>query len=182
MKRIIVVFLAAVLTFCMTGCGEKNNNKMEEVEITFSQADTDTQDKFSSNSVLDGNTGEVNSEKNPETTYEEIVECYELDGPWHLDEKKFENVNFEDDFPGYAEWGSSMEIRSNGQISWYIGAEGWNGTYEYVQYGICADMKSDMDNTERTWEFYVIEDNGSANLKMIYGEYELIWMYGEPED
>ena len=49
-------------------------------------------------------------------------------GPWHLaDNTDLETLS--EVFPGAAEFGSRMEIRSDGNISWYIGADGAMGTY-----------------------------------------------------
>ena len=48
----------------------------------------------------------------------------DLTGPWHLDTYRNDLSDFSSLFAGYAEFGATMEIRSNGQISWYIGAEG----------------------------------------------------------
>ena len=51
-----------------------------------------------------------------------------LVGPWHLaDDTDMETLS--EVFPGAGEFGSGMEIRSDGRISWYIGADGAMGSY-----------------------------------------------------
>lgn len=106
----------------------------------------------------------------------------DLTGPWHLDEKEYDPDYLAETFPGYGEWGSSMEIRSNGQISWYIGAEGWNGTYELDSNGLRANMIADLDRTEKTWFFKLVEGSGNASLKMDYNGTALVWKYGDQPD
>lgn len=108
--------------------------------------------------------------------------CYDLTGPWYLDVKGNDPDYLAESFPGYGEWGSSMEIRSNGQISWYIGAEGWNGTYKLDSNGLRANMISDLDKTEKTWLFQLVEESGSASLKMDYNGTDLVWKYGDQPD
>ena len=51
-------------------------------------------------------------------------------GLWHLDEGS-DLEALSGYFPGAAEFGSGMEIRSDGSISWFIGADGAAGTYTY---------------------------------------------------
>ena len=106
MKRIVSLFLAAVCCLCFTAC-----NKVRKEAPPLAQEET--------------------IHLPPEESVE-IVQDVELVGPWHLDGEKNDLAAFADSlelFPGYGEWGASMEIRSNGQMSWYIGAESWHGTY-----------------------------------------------------
>ena len=44
--------------------------------------------------------------------------------PWHLAEDEKDNSTAIEAIPGAMEFGSSMEITSDGHISWYIGADG----------------------------------------------------------
>ena len=48
----------------------------------------------------------------------------DLVGPWHLAEDEKDNSTAIEAIPGAIEFGSSMEITSDGHISWYIGADG----------------------------------------------------------
>ena len=67
-----------------------------------------------------------------------------LVGPWHLaDDTYLEPLS--EVFPGAAEFGSRMEIRSDGNISWYIGADGAMGTYIIEGNALTADVTGELD-------------------------------------
>ena len=115
---------------------------------------------------------------------ESIQQSVELVGPWHLDGEKNALSAFEDSldlFPGYGEWGASMEIRSNGQMSWYIGAEGWHGTYTLEDGAIHAQLTSDLEESTQLWEFRITEEEGKAELEMDYQDMTIYWVYGDQE-
>ena len=61
-----------------------------------------------------------------ETTKPETVTlaAENLVGPWHLAEDEKDNSTAIEALPGAMEFGNSMEITSDGHISWYIGADG----------------------------------------------------------
>ena len=106
-------------------------------------------------------------------------------GPWHLDSEKNNLAAFADSldlFPGYGEWGASMEIRSNGQMSWYIGAESWHGTYTAEDEVIHAQLTSDLEQSTQNWDFRITEENGVAELEMDYPGMTIYWAYGDRED
>ena len=106
-------------------------------------------------------------------------------GLWHLDSEKNDLAAFADSldlFPGYGEWGASMEIRSDGQMSWYIGAEGWHGTYEVDGETLHAEMNSELDGRTLSWAFHITTENGSAMLETEYEDITLCWIYGEAEE
>lgn len=106
-------------------------------------------------------------------------------GPWHLDSKKNDLdafVNSLDLFPGYGEWGAAMEIRSNGQMSWYIGAEGWHGTYNVEDGVIHAQLTSDLEQATQLWSFRITTENEAAELEMDYQDMTIYWAYGDRED
>lgn len=121
----------------------------------------------------------VDFESMNEIFSEEAVQPFAFMGPWHLEE---ESVSFDlsDVFTSYAELGSAMEIRSNGQISWHIGAEAWIGEYRIEQDVIQADVKSLLDDTEKTWKLRLSEKEGKQTLRMERESYSLVWIYGEP--
>ena len=48
----------------------------------------------------------------------------DLVGPWHLADDEKDNATAIEAIPSALEFGSSMEITSDGHISWYIGADG----------------------------------------------------------
>ena len=155
MKRIIALLLAASLCLCLLAC-----DKIPESEQAYTEA-TDTE-------------GIENVKQN-------IV----LVGPWHLDSEKNDLAAFADSlelFPGYGEWGASMEIRSNGQMSWYIGAEGWHGTYTVEDGVLRAQLTSDSEQTTQSWDFRIMEENASAVLQMDYQDMTIFWVYGDRED
>ena len=47
-----------------------------------------------------------------------------LVGPWHLADDEKDNATAIEAIPSAIEFGNSMEITSDGHISWYIGADG----------------------------------------------------------
>ena len=116
MKRLFGLLLAATLCFSLEACSLKAETVPDTQEV-HTQA----------TSQLETEAAETTA-----ATEEPIQLNYDLIGPWHLDESKNDLAAFADSlelFPGYGEWGASMEICGNGEMSWYIGAEGWHGTY-----------------------------------------------------
>ena len=108
-----------------------------------------------------------------------------MTGPWHLDSGKNDLDEFAgslDLFPGYGEWGAGMEIQSDGQMSWYIGAEGWHGTYTLADGVIHAQLTSDAEQTSQLWNFRIAMANESAILEMDYKDMTIYWAYGSQED
>ena len=109
----------------------------------------------------------------------------ELVGSWHLDSEKNDLASFSDFldlFPGYGEWGASMKIRSDGQMSWYIGAEGWHGTYTVEDGVIHAQLTSDLEQSTQLWDFRVVTKNETAELEMDHKDMTIYWVYGEQEE
>ena len=114
-----------------------------------------------------------------------MQQSIELVGPWHLDREKNDLDAFADSldlFPGYGEWGAGMEIRSDGQMSWYIGAEGWHGTYTLEDGVIHAQLTSDLEQSTRLWDFRIAAEKEMAILEMDYEDMILYWAYGDQED
>ena len=159
MKRIIVLFLAVMLTLSLAACGKE--------PVSEQQNDS---------SVQSGNTAESS---------EETVKSIELVGSWHLDEERNDLAGFADSidlFPGYGEWGAGMEIGSDGQMSWYIGAESWHGTYTVEDGIIKAQLTSDLDQTAQLWEIDITAEEETTVLKMTYHDLAIYWVYGEQAD
>ena len=75
-----------------------------------------------------------------------------------------------------------MEIRSNGQMSCYIGAESWQGTYTAEDGVIYAQLTSDLEQSTQKWDFRITEENGTAELEMDYPGMTIYWAYGDRED
>ena len=133
---------------------------------------------------------EETKETNPQSantaaTEESIQLNYELIGPWHLDGSKNDLDAFANSlelFPGYGEWGASMEIRGNGEMSWYIGAEGWHGTYSVEKNTLHAFLTSDLEQTTQSWDMRITSENGTAGLEMDYKDRTIYWTYGDQEE
>ena len=107
--------------------------------------------------------------------------CADLTGPWHLDGTRNDLAAFADLFPGYAEWDAGMEIRSDGRMSWYIGAEGWHGTCTAEGASLHAALISDLDQTAKDWDFRAAAENGACLLEMPYEDITVYWIRGEEE-
>ena len=75
-----------------------------------------------------------------------------------------------------------MEIRSDGQISWYIGAEGWHGTYTVEDGAIHAQLTYDLEQSTRLWDFRITAENEAAVLELDYKDMTIYWVYGDQED
>ena len=103
----------------------------------------------------------------------------ELTGPWHLDSQRNDLTAFQDIFPCYAEFGARMEIKTGGQIYWYIGAEGGLGTYTQSGNVLTADYVSDTTQQPATLRCDVIVDNETTYLVMQYNGNRIYWIYGD---
>lgn len=177
MKKITVLFLAAILCLCLAGCGQAPEQGPQEphTEATDTGSTDDKQQRDSS--TQSGNGAEL-SEK-------PVQQNIELVGPWHLDSEKNDLAAFADSldlFPGYGEWGASMEIRSDGQMSWYIGAEGWYGTYSVEDGVIHGQLTSNLEQSTRTWDFRITAENETAILEMDYQDMTIYWAHGDREE
>ena len=118
----------------------------------------------------------------PEKSEEPVQQSIELVGPWHLDNDKNDLAVFAgslDLFPGYGEWGAGMELQSDGQMSWYIGAESWHGTYTVADGVIHAQLTSDLEQSTQIWDFRITVENEAAELEMNYQDMTIYWAYGD---
>ena len=180
MKRTTALLLAAILCLCLAACGKAPEPEQSSQEIHRETASTE-----GSEQVQQESSGTIDQEDAVETIENPIQQSIELVGPWHLDREKNDLATFSDSldlFPGYGEWGASMEIRSNGQMSWYIGAESWHGTYTIEDRVIHAQLTSDLEESTRIWDFRITEDKGVAELEMDYQDMTIYWAYGDRED
>ena len=176
MKRVTLLLLAAGLCLCLAACGKAPESEQPPKEIQTEAMDTrGSEDQHP----------ESESPVHSEDTEEPVQQTIELTGPWHLDEEKNDLAAFSDSldlFPGYGEWGASMEIKSNGQMSWYIGAEGWYGTYTVEGEVLHAQLTSNLEQTEQLWDFRITIENETAVLEMDYNDMTIYWVYGDQED
>ena len=105
----------------------------------------------------------------------------DLVGPWHLAKNAKDNPTAIEAIPGAMEFGSSMEITSDGHISWYIGADGGTGTYSLSKNVLSTDMTNDFDGTSMKMEFTAEETGGVTFLYTEYKGLLLCWSQGEGE-
>ena len=111
----------------------------------------------------------------------DAVTAEDLVGPWHLAEDEKDNATAMEAIPGALEFGSSMEITSDGHISWYIGADGGTGTYTLNENVLSADMTNDFDGSAMEMEFTAEETDGVTCLYTEYKGLLLSWSQGEGE-
>lgn len=109
------------------------------------------------------------------------VTVEQLVGPWQLAPDENDEAAIGEAFPGAMEFGSSMEIRSDGRISWYVGAAGVRGTYTLSGDMLRAEMIDDADNTSLTVELTARQKDGRLVLEMEYQNVRLCWSQGEEE-
>ena len=178
MKRLTALLLAMILCFSLEACSMKTEPVPSSQEThTQATAQEATEDTESSNTVA------------PEETTDAMEEPTQLNleliGPWHLDQSKNDFASFADSldlFPGYGEWGASMEIRGNGEMNWYIGAEGWHGTYSVEKNTLHAKLTSDLEQSPQNWDLRITSENGTTGLEMDYQDRTIYWVYGDQEE
>ena len=178
MKRLTALLLAMILCFSLEACSMKTEPVPSSQEThTQATAQEATEDTESSNTVA------------PEETTDAMEEPTQLNleliGPWHLDQSKNDLASFADSldlFPGYGEWGASMEIRGNGEMNWYIGAEGWHGTYSVEKNTLHAKLTSDLEQSPQNWDLPIPSENGTTGLEMDYKDITIYWVYGDQEE
>lgn len=179
MKRITALLLAAILCLCLAACSKAPEREQSPQE-TYTEA-TNTE----GSEQMQQSDSSAHSANAAEKSEEPVRQSIELVGPWHLDNEKNDLAAFADSldlFPGYGEWGASMELRSNGQMSWYIGTEGWHGTYTLEDGVVHAQLTSDLEQATQLWDFRVVTENETAELEMDYQDMTIYWVYGDRED
>ena len=133
-------------------------------------------------------TQELEETQEPEVTQEPESETEsvtltadDLVGPWHLADDEKDNATAIEAIPSAIEFGSSMEIKSDGHISWYIGADGGTGTYSLSGDILSADMTNDFDQSSMKMEFTAEKTEGGTFLYTEYKGLLLCWSQGEGE-
>lgn len=172
MKKLTALLLALILCLGLAACSRSEfvPDAQEYQTPSASQEETEETNPQSANTAA---------------TEESIQLNYELIGPWHLDGSKNDLDAFANSlelFPGYGEWGASMEIRGNGEMSWYIGAESWHGTYCVEANTLHAFLTSDLEQTQQNWDMRITSENGTTELEMAYQDMTIYWVYGDQED
>ena len=170
MKRTTTLLLAVICCLCFAAC---NKAPDREENAQFSQTET---------RQVQTESGREDAE---ETVENSVPQSIELVGPWHLDQSKNDLARFADSadlFPGYGEWGASMEIHGNGEMSWYIGAEGWHGTYSVEKNTLHAKLTSDLEQSPKNWDLRITSENGTTGLEMDYQDMTIYWVYGDQEE
>ena len=179
MKRLTALLLAMILCLSLEACSMKTDPVPDSQEThtqETSQEETEETNPESSSAA---------QEETTDAMEEPIPLNLELIGPWHLDQNKNDLASFTDSldlFPGYGEWGAGMEIRGNGEMSWYIGAEGWHGTYSVENHTLHAQLTSDLDQSPQNWELRITSENGMTELEMDYKDMTIYWVYGDQEE
>lgn len=102
-------------------------------------------------------------------------------GPWHLDNSTTDNDALNEEFPGAMEFGNGMEIKSDGRISWYVGADGGTGTYSLEGNSVNATFTSDMDGKSYDSKIEIQQSGEEYVLLMNYKDFTFTWKYGEGE-
>ena len=181
MKRITVLLLTALLCLCLAACSKEPESGQSPQEPHTEAADAEEgAGEMRQQSGSSSHSGDA-----AEQSEEPVQQSIELAGSWHLDSEKNDLAEFADSldlFPGYGEWGAGMEIRSNGQMSWYIGAEGWHGTYTVEDGVIHAQLTSDLEQSTQPWDFRIVIENETAQLEMDDADMTVYWVYGDQED
>ena len=173
MKKLTALLPVLILCLGLAACSRKTEFVPDVQE-------------YQTPSVSQEETEETNPQSaNTAATEESIQLNYELIGPWHLDGSKNDLDAFANSlelFPGYGEWGASMEIRGNGEMSWYIGAESWHGTYSVEANTLHAFLTSDLEQIPQNWDMRITSENGTTGLEMAYQDMTIYWVYGDHED
>lgn len=67
-------------------------------------------------------------------------------------------------------------------MSWFIGAEGWHGTYTVEGEVLHAQLTSDLEQREQLWDFHITIENETAAPEMDYNDMTIYWVYGDQVD
>lgn len=177
MKKTTAFLLAAICFLCLIACSKTTGAVQEDVPPV--QATPEVAGPAQPES------GNPNREDPPQQTEPPTREIDELVGPWHLDSWKNDLDEFAaslDLFPGYGEWGASMEIQSDGQMNWYIGAFSWGGTYTLEGDVLHVRTTSDLDQSERLWDLRITTAGDMTRLEMDAQDRTVYWVYGDEEE
>lgn len=164
MKKFIAILFAILMTASLCACG---------IHISLPQG-------------ADGNI-DIHITQPPEEAPDGDLTADDLVGPWYLDGKNNDLDKISELFSGYGEWGATMEIRSDGKISWYIGAIGGSGAYTLDGEHLTAELKQatkDETSAPQDWtiDFNITATDGDVMLTMPYEDTTVVWSHGEASD
>ena len=170
-------YFGLILVFCvlvtLAGCASATTFDGSRVKNADSyQLDIKTMN------CTDTHTLEPEETQEPESV---TLTADDLVGPWHLAEDEKDNSTAIEALPGAMEFGNSMEITSDGHISWYIGADGGTGTYSLSGDILSADMTNDFDQSSIKMEFTAEKTDDGTFLYTEYKGLLLCWSLGEGE-
>ena len=169
MKKLTGLILLLVLLCTLTACKHGESGT----------ADDNTIVSGSYNDSLNGESGGKDTES--AETADDFAKASDLSGPWHLDPIRNNLSDFSDRFECYAEFGASMEIRNNGQMSWFIGAEGGEGTFVVDGSLLTASLTRTVDDSHMTTDFDILHDGDEIYLGMHWGEEIVFWIWGDDD-
>ena len=185
MKRLLSIAWMGTMCLSIAACGrnEAQENRKWEKEIQENEIEESEiqEEEINENEMPETEMGDIDEQGIESAEMEEMVSGEDLVGPWHLDAEKNDLVEFMDRFPGYMEFDASMEIKSDGLMSWYIGAIGWHGRYTVEDKVLSAEMDSDLEPVKETWVFRIVPEKESFCLEMDYEDITVYWIYGDRE-
>lgn len=184
MKRITIIALLAVLLCALPACGGTTANSTGgEPTITDSlhgeQSDRPVETVDDAAQTAQPVPSVEPNVESGSVPFEATVS--ELAGPWHLDPYRNDLSGFSSLFDAYAEFGASMEIRGGGQMSWYIGAEGGEGTYSVDGSLLTAELSRSVDEKPMTTEFDILHDGDEVYLGMHWTNGIVFWSWGDDD-
>ena len=164
MKKSLAFLMAILMTLSLSACG---------INISLPKD-------------ADGNIN-IDTTQPPAQALDGYLTADDLVGPWYLDGKNNDLGKISELFSGYGEWGATMEIRSDGKISWYIGAIGGSGTYTLEGEHLTAELKQatkDETSAPQDWtiDFNITATDGDVMLTMPYEDITVAWSHGEASD
>lgn len=114
-------------------------------------------------------------------TTEPLTEISELVGPWYLDNAKNDMTEMRVLFGSSMGSACAMEIRSNGQISFSIGAgTGGAGSYRFDGKTLDATVVSFSESREEHFTYRVIREDGKLRLAQEIYDTTVYWTQDEP--
>lgn len=157
MKKWMILFLAAL---ALAGCAKKS-------------------DPPATTAVTEP---PIIAEPIPETTQSKALDPSDLVGPWYLDTGKNDLKALRVLFGSSMASGTGMEIRSNGQISFSIGAgAGGAGTYTVEGNTLVSRLVSFAESDEQEFRFEVTEENGKTYIMQNIYDTTVYWTQDAPD-